>query len=245
MTEEKKEGLESMGWLSRIGGVLFSPGKTFSYIASKPDWVIPLVVIIIFSLISVVLITSRIDIGAAVREQLAPRLERGEMSEEDVERAVEVSTRIGKYAPYGGVILFFPLMLLVISGVFHLIFTLQTGESTFRKVFSVTTYSFMPSVISSIITTLLLLSRPVGSVSSPEGLVRSSAAAFLDPQTTSKFLYNLASSVEFFSIWILALLVFGYSVAINLSKKKTAAVVIALWLIFIIGKAALASISRF
>lgn len=243
MTEERKQEVAEMGWLSRIGGVLFSPGKTFSYIASKPDWVIPLVVIIIFSLISVVMITSRVDLGAAVREQLAPRLERGEMSEEDVERAVEVSTRIGKYAPYGGVILAFPLMLLIISGVFHLIFTLQTGESTFRKVFSVTTYSFMPSVISSIITTLLLLSRPGGSVTSPEDLLRSSVAAFLDPQATSKFFYSLASSVEFFSIWILALLVFGYSAATNMSKKKTAVVVIALWLIFIIGKAAIASFS--
>ncbi len=243
MTDERKEGLESMGWLSRIGGVLFSPGKTFSYIASKPDWVIPLVVIIIFSLISVFMITTRVDLGAAVREQLEPRLERGEMSEEEFERAVEISVRIGKYTPFLGAFLFMPLMLLIISGVFHLIFTLQTGESTFRKVFSVTTYSFMPSVISSIITTLLLLSRRGGSITSPENLLRSSVAAFLDPETTSKFLYNLASSVEFFSIWILALLVFGYSAATNMSKKKTAVTVIALWLIFIIGKAAIASLS--
>jgi hypothetical protein len=243
MTEERKEGLEGMGWLSRIGGVLFSPGKTFSYIASKPDWVIPLVVIIIFSLISVSMITTRVDMGAAVREQLEPRLERGEMSEEEFERAVEISARIGKYTPFLGAFLFLPLMLLIISGVFHLIFTLQTGESTFRKVFSVTTYSFMPSVISSIITTLLLLSRPGGSVTSPEDLLRSSVAAFLDPETTSEFFYNLASSVEFFSIWILALLVFGYSAATNMSKKKTAVTVIALWLIFIIGKAAIASLS--
>ena len=241
MTEERREGEEGMGWLNRIGGVLFSPGKTFSYIASKPDWFIPLVVILVFSLISVSLVTSRVDMGAVVREQLEPRLERGEMSEEEYERAVAIASKIGKYAAYGGVILFLPLMLLVISGVFHLTFTVQTGESKFKKVFSVTTYSFMPSVISSILSVLLLLSRPRGSVTSPEELVRSSVAAFLDPETTSKFWYSIASSIEFFSIWILALLVFGYSAASNQSKKKTAAVVIGVWLVYILGKAAIAS----
>ena len=240
MEEKTREGTEVMGWLSRVGGVLFSPGKTFPYIASKPDWVIPLVVIVLFSLISVSLITSRVDMGTLVREQLEPRLERGEMSEEEYERAVEIATNVGKYTAYGGVILFLPIMLLVISGVFHLVFTLQTSGSSFKKVFSVTTYSFMPSVISSIISVLLLLSRPKGSISSPEQLVRSSVAAFLDPQTTSKFLYSLASSLEFFSVWILVLLIFGYSAATNLSKKRTAAVVIILWLAFILGKAALA-----
>lgn len=241
MTEERRKEAEGMGWLSRISGVLFSPGKTYSYIASKPDWVIPLVVIMLFSLISVGLITSRVDMGALVREQLEPRLERGEMSEEEYERAVAIASKIGKYAAYGGVILFLPLMLLVISGVFHLMFTLQTGESKFKKVFSVTTYSFMPSVISSILSMLLLLSRPRGSVTSPEELLRSSVAAFLDPETASKFFYSLASSLEFFNIWILILLVFGYSAASNQSKKKTAAVVIGVWLVYIFGKAAIAS----
>jgi len=239
--EEKREGVEGMGWLNRVGGVLFSPGKTFPYIASKPDWLIPLVVILVFTLVATILITSRIDMGAVVREQLETRLERGEMSEEEYERAVEIATKVGKYAAYGGVIVFFPLMLLVISGIFHLIFTLQTGESKFRKVFSVTTYSFMPSVISSIISILLLLSRPRGSVISPEELLRSRVAAFLDPETTSKFLYSMASSLEFFNIWILVLLVFGYSAASNQSRKKTAAVVIAVWLVYILGKAAIAS----
>ena len=239
--EESRGRAEGMGWLSRVSGVLFSPGKTFSYIASKPDWIIPLVVILVFSFASTILITSRVDMGAVVREQLAPRLERGEMSEVEYERAIEIATRVGKYAAYGGTIVFLPLMLLVISGIFHLIFTLQTGESKFKKVFSVTTYSFMPGVISCIISILLLLSRPIGSITSPEQLLRSSVAAFLDPDTTSKFLYSLASSLEFFTIWILVLLVFGYSAATNQSKKKTAAVVIILWLAFILGKAALAS----
>jgi len=233
-----------MGWLSRMGGVLFSPGKTFPYIASKPDWLVPLVVIMVFSLLTVSLFTSRADMGTMVRAQLEPRLDRGEISEQDFERAVELATKAGKYAAYGGIILGFPLILLAISGVFHLIFTLQTGKSTFRKVFSVTTYSFMPSVVSSIISTLLLLSRPRGSLTSPQELVRSSVAAFLDPQTTSKFWYNLASSLEFFSVWILILLVFGYATISNLSKKKTAAVVITLWLVYIIGRAALINFAR-
>ena len=55
----------------RIIGVLFSPDATFASIARRPDWVVPLVLIVIIALANGVLTASHIDFGAPAREAMA------------------------------------------------------------------------------------------------------------------------------------------------------------------------------
>ena len=52
----------------RIIGVLFSPDATFASIARRPDWVVPLVLIVVLALVNGILVASHIDFGAPARE---------------------------------------------------------------------------------------------------------------------------------------------------------------------------------
>ena len=52
----------------RIIGVLFSPDATFASIARRPDWVAPLVLILVVSFAAGIIMAPHIDFGSAARE---------------------------------------------------------------------------------------------------------------------------------------------------------------------------------
>src|SRR6476646_4071170 len=81
----------------RIIGVLFSPDATFASIARRPDWVVPFVLLLVLSLVAGVVIAQHVDFVSAAREAME---QNKNMSQEQVDRAVRISTSIGKVATY-------------------------------------------------------------------------------------------------------------------------------------------------
>jgi hypothetical protein len=68
--------------------------------------------------------------------------------------------------------------------------------------------------------------------------------AFMDPKTSSKFLYSVATSLDLFSFWIMILIATGLKAA---SGKKLsfggAFFAVALpWAVYVLGKSAFAGI---
>jgi FtsH-binding integral membrane protein len=55
-------------------------------------------------------------------------------------------------------------------------------------------------------------------------------------------LHALLQSVDLFSIWTLILLVIGFSLAAKVSRKSAAAVVIVVWILFVLGKVGFAAL---
>jgi hypothetical protein len=61
--------------------------------------------------------------------------------------------------------------------------------------------------------------------------------AFLDPQTTPKFLHSMGTSLDLFSIWTILLLATGLSVAgRKISWSKALIAVIVPWILWIVLK---------
>src|SRR3954449_6321168 len=81
----------------RIIGVLFSPDATFASIARRPDWVVPLVLLLIVSLCVGVILAPRVDFGSATREAME---QNKNVSQEQVDRAVKMTSSIGKVTMY-------------------------------------------------------------------------------------------------------------------------------------------------
>ena len=69
--------------------------------------------------------------------------------------------------------------------------------------------------------------------------------AFMDPQTSPKFVYSLASSLDLFTIWILLLVATGLKAAAGkkLSFGGALFAVMLPWAVIILGKAALAGLT--
>jgi hypothetical protein len=69
--------------------------------------------------------------------------------------------------------------------------------------------------------------------------------AFFDPNSGSKFVYSLASSLDLFVIWTILLMATGLKAAAGKKLTFTGAMVavVAPWAIVVIGKAAIAGIA--
>ena len=65
---------------------------------------------------------------------------------------------------------------------------------------------------------------------------------FLIDRHSNPALHSLASSLDVFSLWVLALLVIGFAAAAKVPRKKAAILIGTLWVLYVFGKAGWAAI---
>ena len=214
----------------RIIGVLMSPNETFASIVRQPDWVVPLVVILVVALVGGIVFAQRVDFASGMREAME---QNNKLPPDQVDRMVRISTAVAKIFAYCSPVLS-AIILLIVAGALLLVFRLFGGEGDFRQAFSVTVYAWMPGIIKSIIITAIIAVRTV-SLNDLAILVRSNLA-FLVTMKEHPMLFTLLSSLDVFTFWLLALLVIGFSYVSKFSKSKSAAIVISLWIIVTLVK---------
>ena len=216
----------------RIIGVLFSPDATFASIARRPDWVVPLVLLLLVSMAAGFIMAPHIDFGAAAREGME---QNKNATPEQIEKAVRISGSIGKVLTYISPVLSL-IGLLVIAGVVLLAFRIFGGEGDFNQAFSVTCYSSIPTIIKSVVTLIIVMAKggmiPAQALAT---LVRSNLG-FLVDYKTNPMAFALLSSFDIFSVWFLALMIIGFSYVARVSKVKAAVTIISLWILVLLLK---------
>jgi hypothetical protein len=209
----------------RIFGVLFSPNETFASIARQPDWLVPLIILLVISTIGGIIFAQRVDVAGPIREQMEAKQN---MSADQIDRMVRIGAASAKVFAYCSPVIS-AIFLLIIAGVVLLAFRVMGGEGNFRQAFSVTCYAWMPSVIKGIILSAILATRNV-SVTEIASLMRSNLA-FLVPMKENPLLFALLAKLDIFSIWMIILMIIGFAYVSRFSKAKSAAVVISLWVV--------------
>ena len=214
----------------RVIGVLMTPNETFASIARQPDWLVPLVIILVVSLVAGIVFAQRVDFISPMREAME---QNKNMSPDQIDRAVRISSAVAKVFSYASPLLSV-ISLLIIAAVLLLVFRLFGGEGDFRQAFSVVVYSWMPGIIKSIVVIAIVAARSV-SASDLATLLRSNLA-FLVTMKDHPMLFVLLSSLDVFTIWLLALLIIGFGYVSRLSRSKSAAIVISLWVVVTLFK---------
>jgi Yip1 domain len=210
--------------------VLIAPNETFASIARQPDWVVPLVIILVVSLAAGLIFAQRVDFGAPIREAME---QNKNVTPDQADRAVRIGTAMAKVFTYASPVLSL-VSLLIIASVLLLAFRLFGGEGDFRQAFSVVLYSWMPGIIKSVIVIAIVAARNV-SASDLATLLRSNLA-FLVTMKDHPMLFVLLSSLDVFTVWLLALLIIGLAYVSKFSKSKSAAIVISLWVVVTLFK---------
>ena len=75
-----------------MSGIYFSPSETFPAIGRSPKIVIALILTAIIAAISSVALTNRIGYENLVRKQMEPMVERGWLTQEQADQAIQQST---------------------------------------------------------------------------------------------------------------------------------------------------------
>ncbi|MEJ6950286.1 YIP1 family protein [Natronospora cellulosivora (SeqCode)] len=213
-----------MGRVKRMVNIFLSPTEVFEELKEKSDWLIPLLLILIVSLllsyfILDVTIPTMIeevhanpDLSAMEREQQIAYLESPIMY---------VSSVIGGFL--GNIIIY-----LILAGVFVLISFVFGGEKiAFKNIFSGAVYVGLIGILASIFAGLITYSTGELSTGLTLGL-------FLP---ASGYLERLIGGISIFGIWQVILYSLMLMVFYNYSKKKAFSIMFALYggMVFILS----------
>jgi hypothetical protein len=235
---------KGMGAFSRVAGVFFEPSKTFEDIAARPGWLLPMVLIVIAALAFSVAVGQRITFERVVDQQMQSRLANASPEQRaQLEQGIAMQKRFAPVGWYVGSLLGPLIVSLICSAVLlGMVAGILSTPLKFKQVLSIFCYSAMPGLISIVLTIVVMYLKPPDDFNIRNPLAFN-PAAFMDPTTTSKFLYSLASWVDVFIIWRILLLALGLKVAggKTLSMGGALFAVLLPFSVVVLGSAAFAS----
>ncbi|HEY0514118.1 MAG TPA: YIP1 family protein [Thermoanaerobaculia bacterium] len=228
----------------RVIGALVSPGRTFRSLAERPTWGVALAIILVVSTLVGVLANQRIDPND-MRKMVQQRLEKsqgGQATPEQVDRAVEIGQKISAVTIWL-IPIFVVLVYLIVAVLFWGAFRFFGGSDfSYKASFATAVHAFLPGMVAALLALPLILTRPHISIKEAQGGVLASNLGAFAPDSMGPALRTLLSSLDFFSIWTLCLLVIGYRATARVSAATAAVTAVVLWAVYVgcrVGMAAL------
>jgi hypothetical protein len=227
---------------ARIAGALFAPAKTFQEIAWRPDITVPLILLVLVSYLTLAVVAPRMDWDAVTAKQVEQvKKKNPNMSEADIQRMGKISKSVGSVMAWVSPLLMV-LWYLLMAGVLLLAFRLMGGEGNFKQALSATLYAWLPMILLSIVTAIVVAMRGSFDPTTAATLVKSNPAFLVDMQE-HPVLFSFLSSFDLFTVWTLVLLVFGFSSLSKLSRAKSAAIVVVMFLVVLVIKLGFAAMT--
>lgn len=221
----------SLGLIGRLSGIYFSPSETFPIIGKAPKFVLAMILTGIIAAISSAALTNRIGMENLVRKQMEPMVERGWMTQEQADLAIQQSTTgtrgtISKVQGPVFAAIGFCIMILAITALFKLISMIVGAENDFKPLLGVTAWTFLAiSILSTALFIIVIYLKPPDDIDlfNPIGS-NLGAVIGMVVDKPPKFLTALASWIDVFGIWRIALLSIGYAAVSRKLKAGTAAI---------------------
>lgn len=220
---------------ARIINTFIAPSKTFTDLRRSASWWAPWILICIFSVVFMSAISKQVGFDQVSKYQVAHSARAQEFdnlpADQQAQR-IQLSSKIVAGFAYGSPLLLL-LYCLIASVVLWLTFRFAlAGETTFGQAYAITMYGWLPGIISAILGTIALFAG-----TNPEGFdinnpVGTNLGYYLDPDTTSKFVRGMASSLDILSIWTIVLIGIGYACTSKV-KRSTAIIVVAVWFLIV------------
>ena len=220
------ENSNQMSTFDKIVNVFVEPKTTFRSINRHPDWIVPMIIIL-----AVVVLFTTIIMPIVLPEQMEKQktkmAEQG-MSDEEIAKAMDVGQKVGKIVGPISAGVMTIIYILAISGI--LLFCgniILGGETTFKKVLSVVTYSSLIGSLGSLLILPLILTKKTMHVGF-------SLAVFMSSDAHDTPLYQFLSKIDFFAIWQIIVVGIGLSVIYKFSTQKSITMVAVLYVLYIV-----------
>ena len=215
--EQQNSNIETntneLSLIQKVTGIFLTPQDTFKAIDQKPDWFAPLMIILIITL-AFTLITMPITMPEQMEKQREKMEEKG-MSDEQIEQGIAVGEKIGKIMGPIGAVIGTVIMLLILTLVVWFVGNIVLGgQTSFKKMFSVYTYTSLIGMLGMILKTPLILSKKTADI-------HFSLASFMSEDQSKTYLYNFLKTLDIFAIWHYVVLAIGMAVIYKFTVKKT------------------------
>jgi hypothetical protein len=212
--------------VSRLWGIIVSPGRTFKEIKEDPRFLIPALLLIIISL---ALGCWCLPQSKAWAVDYYTKLK---MPPDQIARSI-------KYIPVwmvGMCLAKMPFYWLVEAAMLSIYNQLSVGEARFKQFYALVVYAYIPVYFFNLIFTFV--TKFMGFQAA---LQLSLGPGLLMGYLRQGFLFYFLSQMDIFSVWSLVLLVFGGAVLMNKRKSGLAIYMTVLWLLYVLFSAWTAS----
>jgi hypothetical protein len=221
---------------ARILGVFASPGKTFAELAADPHFILCWCVQIVVGLLFAYELMTRVGAYALARQQLMLGTRTQSLSPEQLDKAIATAATVFKYSMWASPVIAIVFMLVMAAIMMGIANFVLGYETRYKQQVSMVSHAYLVQTLVGLLSVgvLALTASPYSfQLNNPMG---SNIGFFLDKSTTPAFLYQLATHLDIFSIWIVVLLALGLS---KMGGKKgkfgsALAVVVSLWLLYVL-----------
>ena len=211
----------------RIAGIFISPVETMRDIARRPDFLVPLLLIIFVSLACTAVAMRHIDFASDIRASFEDSGRK--VSAEQSARALKWGVTIGKTAGWLSPVLL-AIWWAIYAGIVMMLFRMFGADMTYSQAFAVRVYSVLPGVLRGIITAIVVSTRGTVPARAMATIVRSNAGFLVDLKA-HPVLFTLLTSLDVFTLWALVLSIIGYAYAANVSRTRAALAIVSLFLL--------------
>lgn len=212
-----------MANLSNVGLIFTAPAKVARSVAERPEWKVPLLVLI---LLSVVFTYALHPYQAEYQREMLEKYSRDTGREIDIDAVTRPSA--GKtIAGLVGAVVVTLVFTLAAAAILNGIAMLVGGTAGFVKMFSFFAYAMIIVAAGNLVRIPLIMAKKSMDV-------RLSLAAFAPNVRLESPAGLLLGSTDIFSLWCLVASVIGFSALTGLGTKKSAAIVVALYVVLVL-----------
>ncbi len=215
-----ESGVSEPSLLAKIAGVFLDPKRTFTSLDRKPDFIVPMVIMMVVALASAIILWPLIQ--ELIAEQMSDAIAEGQVPAEQLE-TIQKSQRIAALvgAPLGAALQILAIALVMFFAGNILI----GGQSSYKKILSVFAYTSLIGILASAVTIILAQSK--GSME-----VYTSLAALFPGSAKDTVLFKVAGVFDLFKIWELIVASIGMSIVYKVTTQKALSVLGSIYLIF-------------
>lgn len=228
-------------FFSRALGVFISPASTFESIARRPDFIAPLVTVIVAGIVVTETMLAKIGMERIVRQSIEASSRGSQMSPDQLQQAAHQGAVFGGILARVAEVLGAPIYLLIVAAVGLFIINVVFGAaSKFKVDFSVVCYAYLVSLVGSLLALVVILFGDPEQFNAQD-FIPSNLGFFLNQHETPRPLYAIASSFDVFTAWFLFLAAIGLSAASAKKAKPLPIFLIffGLWAVWVFAKAGL------
>jgi Yip1 domain len=222
--------------MQRITNTFTAPSKTFEDIKrGNRSWWLPLIVMALFGYLFFAVVNQKVGMQQVVDNQtrLSPKAQErmADASPEQRANAEKISIGITEGFFIAGPVVGLIGALVVAAVLLATINFGFGGRARFSEVFAVSYYAWLPSIVKVLLGIVVLYAGMAPESFNIKNFAPTNIGAFLDPASTNKALYALATSFDAITIWICILMGMGIATVAGVKRSSGYIAVFGWWVL--------------
>ncbi len=227
---------QPMGILERTIGVFTAPQKTFEDIAKFPSWVFPFILMVIATMLITQLLVPVILADQQSNERYLEMMQDPNMSPEQLERMQDISEKsVKNFAAIGGGVTVIITSILSSAIILFIGNIILGGEAKFLQIFSMFCWGGLIGTLGYLIRLPLSLSKMTMDIAMGPAII-------FPAGSEEQILYKLASAMDIFILWRMAMIAIGFAAIYRISQAKSYATIGGMYALMVLAGIVLSTV---